>query len=67
MFLWLASAEQKVKLLQLCNSIFTTGIMMSKRFTENHYQKICTILEYREKLKKNPKLTLSEEYGSRMK
>lgn len=25
MFLWLASAEQKVKLLQLRNSIFTTG------------------------------------------
>ncbi|RZP30462.1 NHLP leader peptide family natural product precursor, partial [Francisella tularensis subsp. holarctica] len=25
MFLWLASAEQKAKLLQLRNSIFTTG------------------------------------------
>lgn len=37
---------------------------MSKRFTEDHYQKICTDLEYREKLIKNPKLTLNEEYGT---
>ena len=45
MFPWLASAEQKVKLLQLRNSIFITGLMMSKRFTEDHYQKkICTDL-----------------------
>lgn len=28
---------------------------MSKRFTEDHYQKICTDLEYREKLIKNTK------------
>lgn len=37
---------------------------MSKRFTEDHYQKICTDLEYRKKLIKNPKLTLNEEYGT---
>ncbi len=37
---------------------------MSKRFAEDHYQRICTDLEYREKLKRDPKSTLSEEYGT---